>query len=69
MPVYDVVVTADATISVTVQVEAKNKHEAEDIACSQARDSQFGLAWELDENYLYEVYCGSPGDCAEEVGA
>lgn len=59
MPIYNVIVTHDTTMSVIMQVEADSASEAEDIALGQARDPN--IQWEHDDGNAIEPYvCGSP---------
>lgn len=57
MKTYDVILTRDATESVTVRVEAENESEAEEKG--REKDGMGGwniTGWELDEGNCHDVY-------------
>ncbi len=65
MPKYRVQITHDCTASAEVVVEAENPLEAEVQAVQ--REVWENAKWEMNDNYIDEVYCGDPGQCAEEI--
>jgi len=65
MPKYNVLLTADATVSTTVDVEADSPEAAEEKALEEARDNPGAFNWTLDDGNAIEPYCGDPGNCAE----
>ena len=71
MPKYRVLVSRDrrASESVTIEVEAGSRVEAQDKAMELAIEMGDVLFWEADEgNYQRnEPYICDPGNCAEEV--
>lgn len=63
---YDVLVTADTTVSATVWVEANNPTEAEDLAIEIALGNP-DLKWERDDGNPLEPYIGDPGNSVRLV--
>jgi hypothetical protein len=63
---YGVLVTRDATASITIYVEADSPEKAEALALEEVGDG-LGYIWELDEGNQGEVYIADPGNCAYEI--
>lgn len=64
---YNVVLTADATVSTTVDVDAESPEEAETKALEEAANNPGAFNWILDEGNAIEPYLSDPGNCAEEI--
>ncbi len=66
MALYNVLVTADATMSIELVVEAGSVEEAEGKALSRARAETYfpGNPWELDEGNEISPYIADPGYAA-----
>jgi hypothetical protein len=69
MKKYNVLVTADATVSTTIEVEAPNSLVAERLALGLAREHADNYKWELDDGNHIEPYLCDPGNCAEEAAS
>ncbi len=63
---YMVLVTADATVSTYVDVEANNPREAETLALTEATYNPSAFNWTVDDGNPVEPYLCDPGHCAEE---
>ncbi len=64
---WRVIVTADATVSASVEVSAFSVEEAEDMARELANSSPEKLSWSLDDNAPNDAYIADPGNSAEEI--
>lgn len=69
MPLYDVIVTRDATMSKVVRVRADNPEQADAKALKAAGPRGENLnGWTLDEDNMNRVYVGAPGDAERLEG-
>jgi hypothetical protein len=67
MPLYEIPVTRDVTVTATVKVAALDLTAAQDHALNVARYAM-DLNWELDDCVNGEIYIADP-DSGEEVDA
>lgn len=65
MPIYNVLVTREASEHANVRVEADSPEGAEEKALEVTRNED--LTWEVDEGNYHKPYIADPGNCAEEV--
>lgn len=64
MPRYNVLITADATVSTTVDVEAASPEEAEAKALQEAFEFGWRFDWVRDEGVCSDPYLADPGNSA-----
>lgn len=69
MPLYEVIVTRDATMSCPIRVDAPTPEAADDKALSLAGPYGQRLSgWALDEGNMNRVYIGAPGEATLAEG-
>lgn len=67
MPKYNVVITADSTVSTVVDVEADSPQEAEQLALEEASMNPGEFDWVKDDTFFDPYLADEPGKNAEEV--